>query len=89
MNELVSKLSVKKDIGEAIYISEIYKFLNDVPGVVDATNVEIYNRSGGVYSNLFYDVDSNISDNGRFVLIPQDTVAELLFPQKDIQGVVK
>lgn len=89
VNELVSKLSVKKDIGEAIYISEIYKFLNDVPGVVDATNVEIYNRSGGVYSNLFYDVDSNISDNGRFVLIPQDTVAELLFPQKDIQGVVK
>jgi len=82
-------LNVKKEIGEAIYISEIYKFLNDVPGVIDTTNVEIYNRSGGVYSDLFFDVDSNISDDGRYVLIPQDTVAEILFPQKDIQGVVK
>ena len=89
VNELVDKLSVKKEIGEAIYISEIYKFLNDVPGVVDTTNVEIYNRSGGVYSDLFFDVDSNISDDGRYVLLPQDTVAEILFPQKDIQGVVK
>lgn len=89
VNELVDKLNVKKEIGEAIYISEIYKFLNDVPGVIDTTNVEIYNRSGGVYSDLFFDVDSNISDDGRYVLIPQDTVAEILFPQKDIQGVVK
>ena len=89
VDELKSKLGVKKDIGEAIYISEIYKFLNDVPGVVDTTSVEIINKNGGLYSSLYYDIRGNTSDDGRYVIVPNDTVAEILFPEQDITGVIK
>ncbi len=82
-------LNVKRDIGEPVYISEIYKLLNDVPGVTDTTNVEFENKSGGIYSDFVFDVQSNLSDDGRFVTIPHDAVAEILIPDVDVKGVVK
>ncbi len=81
-------LNVKFEIGEAIYISEIYKLLNEVPGVVDTTNVELVNRAGGVYSNYVYDVDANLSEDGRYLMIPEDAAVEILLPTTDISGVI-
>ena len=89
LEKLVDKLSVKSSIGESIYISQIYKLLNEVPGVVDTTNVFLENKSGGVYSGFYYDIDANLSSDGRFLNVPQDAVAEILVPQTDIVGVVK
>ena len=89
INTLREKMEVKYNIGEAIYISEIYKILNDVPGVIDTTNVEIRNKAGGLYSEFYYDINSNLSDDGRFVIIPENAVAEILFPDKDISGAIK
>ena len=82
-------LKNKLNIGEAIYISDLFKILNDVPGVTDTTNVEIFNRSGGLYSNNVYNIGANLSDDGRFLIIPEDAAAEVLFPNNDIIGVVK
>jgi len=89
VNVLVQRLSVKKNIGEAIDIAEIYKILNDVPGVVDTSFVELINKSGGIYSPLYYDIRSRLSDDGRFLMIPADTIAELLSPDSDITGVIR
>ena len=82
-------LNVKRNIGEALYISDIYKILNDTPGVTDTLNVEFTNKTGGVYSNNLYDIRANLSDDGRFLIIPEDAVAEVLLPNNDIVGVVK
>jgi len=81
-------INVKFNIGEAVYISEIYKLLNEVPGVVDTTDVEIVNKTGAAYAGYVYDIDSNLSDDGRFLKIPEDSVAEVLLPSVDIMGVV-
>lgn len=81
-------INIKFNIGEAVYISDIYQLLNEVPGVVDTTEVELFNRFGGVYSNFVYDVDSNLSDDGRFLLLPEDAAAEVLLPDVDIVGAV-
>ena len=81
-------LNVKFEIGEAVYISEIYKLLNEVPGVVDTTNVELINRAGGVYSNYVYDIDANLSNDGRYLVVPEDAAAEILLPTTDISGVI-
>jgi len=81
-------LNVKFDIGEAVYISEIYKLLNQVPGVVDTTDVELINKAGGVYGNYIYDIDANLSDDGRYLIIPQNAAAQILLPGTDISGVV-
>nr|MCS5550117.1 hypothetical protein [Gammaproteobacteria bacterium] len=81
-------INIKFNVGEAIYISEIYKLLNEVPGVVDTTEVELINRSGGLYSNFIFDIDSNLSDDGRFLILPENAAAEVLLPNIDIVGAV-
>ena len=81
-------LNIKFNVGEAVYISEIYKLLNDVPGVVDTMEVELFNKVGGLYSNYRFDIDSNLSDDGRFLLVPENSAAEVLFPDTDIIGAV-
>jgi hypothetical protein len=81
-------LTIKFGLGESVYISEIYKVLNNVPGVTDTKTVEFYNITGGLYSNFIYDVEANISNDGRYLRIPEDAAAEILFPGNDILGVI-
>ena len=51
-------------------------------------DVEIVNKTGASYSGYSYDIDSNLSDDGRFLKIPEDSVAEVLLPSIDIAGVI-
>ena len=81
-------LNVKFQIGESIQISDVYKLLNQVPGVTDTTYVEFTNKSGGLYSNYVFDIVENTSSDGRFLVIPQDSAAEVLYPETDIVGVI-
>tara|TARA_R110000803_G_scaffold30272_1_gene68336 strand:+ start:2072 stop:3865 length:1794 start_codon:yes stop_codon:yes gene_type:complete len=81
-------LNIKFNVGEAVYISEIYKLLNEVPGVVDTMEVELFNTVGGLYSNYRFNINSNLSDDGRFLVVPEGAAAEVLFPSTDIVGAV-
>jgi hypothetical protein len=83
--KLIDRLAVKK----SVQITNIFKILNEVPGVTDTVSVFLENKAGGVYSGFFYDVNANISDDGRFLRIPDDAVAEILIPQTDIVGVIR
>lgn len=73
-------------IGESLYISDIYKVLKDVPGVLDVLNVKIFMKSGGSYSNASIDIDSNTSGDGSQLIVPNNAILELKFPQLDIVG---
>jgi hypothetical protein len=81
-------LNVVLNMGEPVYISDIYKILNDVPGVVDTVAVELINKSGGVYSEYEYEITSHLSRDGRYLIIPEDAVAEVYSADQDISGVV-
>jgi len=81
-------LNVKLNLGEPVYLSEIFKLLNQVPGVVDTTDVELFNLTGGFYSNYTYDIKSHMSTDGRYLIIPPDAAAEVLLPGTDIVGVI-
>jgi hypothetical protein len=76
-------------MGEPIFLTEIYKHLNDVAGVVDTVSVKLTNKVGGGYSDYRYDMEKNLSDDGRFLIIPPDAVADVLNPENDITGVVR
>jgi len=76
-------------IGEPIYISRIYQLLNNIQGVIDTKNVVLENLSGGNYSKANLVFEDAISKDGTFIKIPQDCIAELKFPDLDIQGTVK
>lgn len=81
-------LTIKFSLGESIFISDIYKVLNDVPGVTDTTVVTLDNKVGGQYSSITYDIDANLSNDGRYLRLPADTAAEVLLPNTDIVGVI-
>ena len=80
---------MEKEIGEPIYITEIYKHLNSVPGVVDTVSVTLKSKATAGYSSYRYDIDTNLSEDGRLLKIPNFAVAEVFNPDLDVTGVVK
>jgi len=73
-------------IGESLYISDIYKILKDVPGVLDVLSVKIFMKTGADYSNSSIDINSNLSGDGSQLIVPNNAVLELKFPEVDIVG---
>ena len=74
------------NIGEPLDVAQIYKTLNRIAGVVDTTDVQIIQKTGINYSDIYLNVEKNISPDGRMILIPFDTILELKFPGSDITG---
>jgi len=88
-DRLASKFSVKQDIGEPIKITEIYRELLKVDGVVDVTSVDVGLKSGGIYSESNYDFDSALSADGRMIEAQPNVVFELKYPNVDIKGSIR
>lgn len=92
LNKSIKKLkdyySNKLLLGTPFYISEIYQLLNDIKEVVDTKSVKIVNKYGSGYSDNSYEIESNVSADGRFVYVPEDTVLEIRYPNLDIVGVI-
>jgi hypothetical protein len=76
-------------IGEAFWITDVYKVLKDVEGIVDVTNVDITLRTGGAYSGVSLSIADRISPDGRYVDIPKNCIVEIRNPVQDIKGVIK
>ena len=63
--------------------------LNNVEGVLDTTNIEIVSKIGSTYSTTFFDVEDNMSSDGRILFLPSDCIFEVKFKPVDIVGVIK
>jgi len=87
--ELQDHFSDQLYIGEPLYLSEIYRTINKVEGVVDAKNVRITLKSGGVYSSNYIDLEEIRSRDGTYYKTPKNVVFELKFPNIDIKGVIR
>ena len=74
------------DIGESILITDFYKVLQKVPGIIDVVDLEIVERSGASYSNLDYNFVNNLTPDGRRIAADANVVFELKFPNVDIKG---
>tara|TARA_R110001583_G_scaffold6811_13_gene34348 strand:- start:89 stop:1885 length:1797 start_codon:yes stop_codon:yes gene_type:complete len=85
---LKDKYTEKLLFGEPFYISDIYRTLNDLDKVVDTQDVKIVQKLGTNYSSTDFDVEGATTDDERFIIIPEDIVMELKFPDEDIVGVV-
>lgn len=77
------------EVGEPFFITDVYKVLKDVEGVVDVSNVNISLKAGGNYSDIRYNVKTNISPDGRYIDIPKNCIWEIKFLKEDINGVIK
>tara|TARA_R100000664_G_C2759066_1_gene148456 strand:- start:1126 stop:2919 length:1794 start_codon:yes stop_codon:yes gene_type:complete len=89
-NEAIARhFSQQLDIGQSISITDIYKTLNKVDGVVDVTAIEIKLKNGGIYSESSYDMEAALSADGRRILGEKNIIFELKYPNIDIKGSVK
>ena len=87
-NNIATLMSKIPEIGQPIYISDIINTIKNTRGVLDVISVNIVNKTGGDYSSLYYDLEGNLSKEGRYIRIPDNVVYELKFPNSDIKGVV-
>tara|TARA_R110000751_G_scaffold95266_3_gene186110 strand:- start:362 stop:2158 length:1797 start_codon:yes stop_codon:yes gene_type:complete len=85
---LASKFNDPLMIGEPLYITDVYNYVNDVIGVVDVTKVKIIAKNGGAYSDVFVDVEELMSADGRYIQAPDNVAFEIKFPSTDIKGAV-
>ena len=76
-------------IGEPLYISDIYKVLKDVKGVLDVTKVKIVNKDSSQYADTQFDIPSNLSPDGSYLIAPANTIFEIKFPANDIKGKIR
>jgi len=89
ISALSNKFSKYYDISENIYISDIYSTLKNVEGILDVVSARISLKVGGAYSEIFFDMQENISPDGRMINIPNNVVVELKYPNIDIKGVIR
>tara|TARA_Y100001938_G_C8093146_1_gene436343 strand:- start:580 stop:2370 length:1791 start_codon:yes stop_codon:yes gene_type:complete len=89
ITKLTDLFSTKADIGEAFYITDVYKSLKDVDGVIDVVDVQVNTKSGSNYSSTTFNVLENLSPDGRSIVIPRNAIYEVKFPNTDIKGAVR
>ena len=51
--------------------------------------IKIVNKNGGLYSDIFVDIQSITSPDGRYINIPINSIFEIKYPDNDIKGSVK
>ena len=86
---LKAKYSTAFFIGEPIYISDIYQTLKNVKGVLDVVKVKLNNKSGTNYSGVEIDINSNLSPDGDYLVVPKNAILELKFSDVDIKGKIR
>jgi len=89
IQNLNSNYSMKKYIGEPIYLTEIYNTLVKTNGVIDVKKLNIVNKFAGSYSSIPFDFDKVRSKDGTFFKAPKNVIYELKFPEQDIKGTIK
>lgn len=77
--------SKKWNINQPINLSKIFSTLDKVKGVQTVQNIEITNKSGGVYSPYGYDVKGATRSN---IVYPSydPCIFEVKYPEQDIKG---
>ena len=63
--------------------------INSVRGVVDTIDIEIFSTKGADYSDISFDIEKNMSADGRMLYIPDDHIIEFKYPTSDIRGTIK
>jgi hypothetical protein len=81
----------KRKMGDPLFVGELMKEVNNVPGVVNVIEVRVYNKIGGEYSSSqvsqsYKDaVTKEISQSNMTVYMKSNQIFQIRFPQKDIQ----
>ena len=83
-----------RKMGDPLFVGELMKEVNNVPGVVNVIDVRVYNKTGGEYSSakVSQAVDGTtglITQTDMTVFMKSNQIFQIRFPNKDIQIRVK
>lgn len=73
-------------IGESFFISDVYTILKKVDGINDVKSVKVFQKVGGIYSDIGFDLNYFTSPDYRFIEAPKNVIFEIKFPESDIIG---
>ena len=88
LNRLREQYNTIPQIGESFVITDVYRVLREVVGVLDVVSVNIFNKTSAVYSRIALDIDRQRSADGRYIVIPDNAIYEIKYPNQDIIGAV-
>jgi hypothetical protein len=101
INNIINKTSEyfdinKWDMGENVYLAQLVEQINNVGGVLNVTDIRIFNKSGGQYSlnvtpqEFIDDITQQINLTEDFALFAEyDSMFQIRFPEVDIKVRVK
>lgn len=87
-NSVQNLFNIRPNIGEPIFINDIMKAIKNTIGVLDVVSVNVVNKVGGNYSDVSYNMEDNLSADGRYIMFPENVIWELKFSDIDIKGVI-
>lgn len=89
---LMERFSRVPDIGEPFFITDVYKELRNVDGILDITDVQISHKSGDYldkpYSDVSFSLEKMTSADGRYIEMPKNVIYEIRYLDFDIKGVI-
>ena len=69
-------------------LSQIYKLLNGVTGVADTISVDVTQKTGALYADTMFFIESAYSADRRIITLPPNMAYEFKFGT-DFEGVAK
>ena len=84
----------KLELGEPFYLSDVYKALRRIRGVLDVLSVEVFQVTEGIgneastYNSTLFNVREQMSRDGRILLAPLNVAFEFKNPSSNIIGTV-
>ena len=89
ISEIIEEMTIiHKEIGEPLYVTDVFKVLKDVEGILDVVDVRITIKTGGDYSEASLDLNEYLSNDGRVLNVPNDHILEIKYPNIDIVGAI-
>jgi len=79
----------KLQMGETFFTSAVYKALTRVSEVISVVSVNVYQKFGPQYSDVYYDIDTKKTSDGSGILAEKDVSFEIKYSADDIQGAVE
>ena len=86
---LREKYTQKLEIGEPFYVTDIYKVLQGVEGIIDVLSVTVSQKTGAAYSDTYFDIQGQTSPDGRYIEVPLNVILEVKNTAQDIKGAIK
>ena len=72
-SQLEEYFNRKLEIGEALFLTDIYAELKKVDGIVDVISARVHRRVSGKYSDASFDIEGNTSADGRYIKVPKNS----------------